>query len=110
MENNMCEEYQYCIVDGLPEYNFKLEIKQGTFEMFATINSYGFMDYNFFLDQQLLDGGVYGGYWCNSDNYGHFNESAEVSLYEQEWGYLCSSVLKDYDFENKIWRVSQWTK
>jgi len=101
----MSEEYQDYIVDGLPEYNFKLELKQGIFEMFATINSYGFMDYNFFLDQQLLDGGVYGGYWCKSDSYGDFEENDEGSLYVQEWGYLCSFVLKDYDFENKTWGV-----
>ena len=101
----MSEEYQDYIVDGLPEYNFKLELKQGTFEMFATINSYGFMDYNFFLDQQILDGGLYGGYWAKSDEYGDFEEGNEGSLYEQEWGYLCSYVLNNYDFNKENWGV-----
>ena len=86
-------------------YSFKLELAEGTFEMYGHINSYGFMDYNFFLDQQILDGGLYGGYWCKSDSYGDFEESDEGSLYHQEWGYLCSFVLKDYDFEEKTWRV-----
>ena len=73
--------------------------------MFATINSYGFMDYNFFLDQQILDGGLYGGYWSKSDSYGDFEENDEGSLYHQEWGYLCSFVLKEYDFDMQTWRV-----
>ena len=102
MENNESEEYQDYIVDGLPEYNFKLELKQGTFEMFATINSYGFMDYNFFLDQQILDGGVYGGYYNDSPTYGEFEDS-EGSFYEQEWGYLCFDVLQSYDFDKENW-------
>ena len=42
---------------------------------------------------------------CTEDEYGDFEEGNEGSLYEQEWGYLCSYVLKNYDFNKENWGV-----
>ena len=39
------------------EFDMKIELKKGTFEMFGHINCDGDIDYDFFLDQKHLDCG-----------------------------------------------------
>ena len=88
-------------------YSFKLELAEGTFEMYGHINTYGFMDYSFFLDKKELDGGFYAGYWSDSDSkYGEFDSDHDGSLYHQEWGYLVSDVLSGYDFKELAWKTT----
>ncbi len=70
------------------EFDMKLELKQGTFEMYGHINSDGDIDYDFFLDQEHLDGGC-----------------LEISVAENSesywWEWLVCDILKTYDFNKK---------
>ena len=66
----------------------KIELKQGTFEMFGHINSDGDIDYDFFLDQEHLDGGCL--------------EIAIATKSEGAWWcWLVCDILKTYDFDKK---------
>jgi hypothetical protein len=85
-------------------YKFKLELAEGTFEMYGHISTDGFMDYSFFLDQKELDGGFYGGYYSEDNKFGDFEPDYDGSLYHQEWGYLVSDVLGGYDFKSLNWK------
>ena len=87
-------------------YSFKLELAEGTFEMYGHISGDGFMDYSFFLDQKELDGGYYGGYYSEDNKYGDFETDYDGSLYHQEWGYLVSDVLGGYDFKELTWKTT----
>ena len=101
----MDDAYLDRIEEDASPYSFKLELAEGTFEMYGHINTYGFMDYSFFLDKKELDGGFYGGYWSDSESkYGDFETDYDGSLYHQEWGYLVSDVLNGYDFKNLNWK------
>ena len=99
----MNEEYLFRTEDGASPLSFKLEHAEGTLEMYGHINSYGFIDYSFFLDQVDLDGGTYGGYWNTSEKYGNFDEEDMQSPNgpEQEWFFLVADILNSYDFKER---------
>jgi len=91
--------------NGIPELSYKLELAEGTFEMYGHVNSYGFIDYSFFLNQEELDGGTYGGYWCTSERYGNFDveDMASPNGPHQEWFFLVADVLSGYNFNERKW-------
>ena len=70
------------------EFDMKIELKQGTFEMFGHINSDGDIDYDFFLDQKHLDCG------CLAISSADTSESFC-------WQWLVCDILKTYDFNKK---------
>ena len=49
----MDDAYLYRTEEDASPYKFKLELAEGTFEMYGHINSYGFMDYSFFLEKRI---------------------------------------------------------
>lgn len=100
----MNEEYLLRTEESASPLSFKLELAEGTFEMYGHISGDGFMDYSFFLDKKELDGGYYGGYYSEDNKYGDFETDYDGSLYHQEWGYLVSDVLGGYDFKNLTWK------
>lgn len=104
--NKLDEEYFFRTEDGASPLSFKLELAEGTFEMYGHINSYGFIDYSFFLDQVQLDGGTYGGYWNTSEKYGNFDTDDMKSPNgpTQEWFFLVADVLDSYDFKKRNWK------
>ena len=100
----MDDAYLYRTEEDASTYKFKLELAEGTFEMYGHISGDGFMDYSFFLDKKELDGGYYGGYYSEDNKYGDFEPDYDGSLYHQEWGYLVSDVLNGYDFKSLNWK------
>ena len=101
--NKQDEEYFFRTEDGASPLSFKLELAEGTFEMYGHISSDGFIDYSFFLDQSQSDGGHYGGYWNTSEKYGNFDEDDMKSPNgpAQEWFFLVADVLNIYDFKKR---------
>ena len=66
------------------EFSFKIELKQGTFEAYGHWSTDNEIDYDYFLNQELVDGGRYK------------NELWE-DCYDYEWDLLIFDVL-EYEY------------
>ena len=70
------------------EFSFKIELAIGTFEAYGHWSEYEEIDYDYFINQELVDGGRYK------------NELWKEG-YDYEWDLLIYDIL-EYDYGSKL--------
>tara|TARA_R100000388_G_scaffold55896_1_gene41388 strand:- start:1041 stop:1319 length:279 start_codon:yes stop_codon:yes gene_type:complete len=71
------------------EFSFKIELAVGTFEAYGHWSDDGEIDYDYFINQELVDGGRY-------------KHELWKDCYDYEWDLLIYDIL-EYRYANKSW-------